>query len=37
MSENTNLRSVEKLEQNSEKAFAYMQTITEFSIGVFLI
>ena len=30
MSENTNLESAEKLEQNSEKAFAYMQTITEF-------
>jgi hypothetical protein len=30
MSENTNLGSVEKLEQNSEKAFAYMQTISEF-------
>ena len=30
MSENTNLESVEKLEQNSEKATAYMQTISEF-------
>ena len=30
MSENTNLESVEKLEQNSEKAIAYLQTISEF-------
>jgi hypothetical protein len=30
MSENTNLESVEKLERNSEKAIAYMQTISKF-------
>ena len=30
MNENTNLESAEKLERNSEKAIAYMQTISKF-------
>ena len=30
MSENTNLESAEKIERNSEKAIAYMQTISKF-------